>query len=128
MIWSSTVLPWTGETKIHYLSDSYHPAVLRFLKRTIDAAHDRGIKASVCGELAGDPSATAMLIGLGLDEFSMNAPSIPKIKEIIRGTSLKSCIKLACEALRGRTVADVRATINAWMAENFPKYKSTQNG
>jgi len=117
-----------GNEKIHYLSDSYHPAVLRFLKRTIDAAHDRGIKASVCGELAGDPSATAMLIGLGLDEFSMNAPSIPKIKEIIRGTSLKSCIKLACEALRGRTVADVRATINAWMAENFPKYKSTQNG
>jgi len=120
-----------GNEKIHYLNDSHHPAVLRLIKRAIDAAHDKGIKASVCGELAGDPTATAILIGLGLDEFSMNAPSIPKIKEIIRGTSLKSCVALAAEAMRRRTSAEVRESVSAWMAKNFPKYEEqlrTANG
>ena len=110
-----------GNEKVHYLGDSHHPAVLRLIKRAIDAAHERGIKACVCGELAGDPAATAILLGLGLDEFSMNAPSIPRIKEIIRGTSLKSCKALAHEVMRGRTVADVRATVNAWMTKNWPR-------
>ena len=109
-----------GNEKVHYLSDSHHPAVLRLLKRTIDAAHENGIKAAVCGELAGDLSATAILLGLGLDEFSMNAPSIPRIKEIIRGTSLESCRALAAKALQGRSVAEVRDSVNTWMAENFP--------
>jgi len=113
-----------GNEKVHYLSDSHHPAVLRLLKQTIDAAHEKGIKACVCGEFAGDPLATAILLGLGLDEFSMNAPSIPKIKEIIRGTSLESCKALAAEVMRGRTVAEVRASVNAWMAKNFPNHES----
>jgi len=115
-----------GNEKVHYLSDSHHPAVLRLIKRTIDAAHERGIKACVCGELAGDPLATAILLGLGLDEFSMNAPSIPKIKEIIRGTDLESCRKLAAETLRGHSVAEVRASVNAWMSENFPGHESLE--
>jgi len=110
-----------GNDKVHYLSDSHQPAVLRLLKRTIDAAHENGIKTSVCGELAGDVSATAILVGLGLDEFSMNAASIPRVKEIIRGTTLESCKALAAKALRGRSVAEVRACVNAWTAENFPQ-------
>ena len=114
-----------GNEKVHYLSDSHHPAVLRLIKQTIDVAHKRGIKASVCGELAGDPSATAILLGLGLEQFSMNAPSIPRIKEIIRGTSFESCKALAAKALQGRSVAEVRAVVNAWMAENFPGCEST---
>ena len=113
-----------GNEKVHYLSDAHHPAVLRLIKRTIDAAHERGIKASVCGELAGDPLATAILLGLGLDEFSMNAPSIPKIKEIVRGVSLESCRALAAEAMRGRSVAEVRGSVSAWMARNFPGHES----
>jgi len=109
-----------GNEKVHYLGDSHHPAVLRLIKQTIDLAHKGGIKASVCGELAGDPSATAILLGLGLDQFSMSAPSIPGIKEIVRGTSLESCRALAAKALQGRSIAEVRAVVNAWMAENFP--------
>jgi phosphotransferase system enzyme I (PtsI) len=62
-----------GNERVGYLSDPHHPAVLRFIKRTIDAAHEKGIKAAMCGELAGDPSAAALLVGLGLDELSMTA-------------------------------------------------------
>jgi len=107
-----------GNEKVGYLGESHHPAVLRFLKQIIDAAHARGIKAAMCGELAGDPSATAILLGLGLDEFSMTASSIPQIKGIIRGTNIESCRKLAAKALNGRSIAEVRALVQAWMEEN----------
>ncbi|MCL2127759.1 MAG: phosphoenolpyruvate--protein phosphotransferase, partial [Treponema sp.] len=109
-----------GNEKVSYLGESFHPAVLRFIKQAIDAAHEKGIKAAMCGELAADPSATALLVGLGLDEFSMTASSIPLIKKIIRGASLESCTALAAEALQGRSVAAVRASVNAWMAANAP--------
>jgi phosphotransferase system enzyme I (PtsI) len=109
-----------GNEKVSYLGEPLHPAVLRFLQRTIDAAHARGIKAAMCGELAGDPSATAVLLGLGLDEFSMAVSSIPLIKKIIRGTSMESCKTLATEALKGRSIAEIRALVDAWTAENAP--------
>jgi phosphotransferase system enzyme I (PtsI) len=106
-----------GNEKINYLGDPCHPAVLRFLKRTIDAAHEKGIKVAMCGELAGDPAATTLLLGLGLDEFSMTASSIPQIKEIIRGTSLESCKQLTALALNGRSIKEVRAAIQAVPAQ-----------
>jgi len=112
-----------GNEKVGYLGESHHPAVLRFLKRIINAAHAQGIKAAMCGELAGDPSATAILLGLGLDEFSMTASSIPRIKEIIRATSYESCVKLAAKALNRRSISEVRALVQEWMEENAPSTK-----
>jgi phosphotransferase system enzyme I (PtsI) len=114
-----------GNERVNYLSDFHHPAVLRFLKQTIDAAHEKGIKAAMCGELAGDPAATAILAGLGLDEFSMTSSSIPLIKQIIRGVSLEACKALAGEVLRARSIAEVRAEAQEWMAVNAP---SAQHG
>jgi phosphotransferase system enzyme I (PtsI) len=113
-----TVAVDRGNEKVSYLGEPYHPAVLRFLKTTIDAAHNRGIKAAMCGELAGDPSATAILLGLGLDEFSMTASSIPLIKRIIRGNSIKSCRVLADECMRGRSITEVRSSMQKWIADN----------
>jgi phosphotransferase system enzyme I (PtsI) len=113
-----------GNEKVNYLGESHHPAVLRFLKRIIDAAHEKGIKAAMCGELAGDPSATAILVGLGLDEFSMSASSIPLIKQIIRSVSFESCKALALECLRGRSIAEVRAAVQDWMADKVPAGKN----
>jgi phosphotransferase system enzyme I (PtsI) len=115
-----TVAVDRGNEKVSYLGEPYHPAVLRFLKTTIDAAHKQGIKAAMCGELAGDPSATAILLGLGLDEFSMTASSIPQIKRIIRNTSIASCRVLADECLRGRSITEVRATVHKWTADKAP--------
>jgi phosphotransferase system enzyme I (PtsI) len=102
------------------LGEPGHPAILRFLKLTIDAAHKKGISAAMCGELAGDARSTAVLTGMGLDEFSMSASSIPLIKKIVRGTTLKSCQDLAEKVLRGASIKENDDTVQAWMSENFP--------
>lgn len=97
--------------KISYLADPFHPALLRLIKQTIDAAHKQGIKAAMCGELAGDPEATALLLGLGLDEFSMTASSIPHVKKIIRNTSLESCQKMAANVMKAQSIAQAHKVI-----------------
>jgi phosphotransferase system enzyme I (PtsI) len=109
-----------GNEKVGYLGEACHPAVLRLLKRTIDAAHEKGIKAAMCGELAGDPFAAAFLLGMGLDEFSMSAASIPVVKRIIRSTTLESCRALAERTLQARSIAAVKSEVDEWMAHNAP--------
>ena len=69
--------------KISYLYNPMHPAVLRLIKMTIDAAHKEGKFCGMCGEMAGDERATAKLVEMGLDEFSMSASSILGAKKII---------------------------------------------
>ncbi|MCL2879279.1 MAG: phosphoenolpyruvate--protein phosphotransferase [Treponema sp.] len=110
-----------GNEKVGYLGDPSHPAVLRFIKNTIDAAHNQGIKAAMCGELAGDPWAAALLLGLGLDEFSMAASSIPIVKYIIRNTSMEICRNIAQECMRERTIGGVKAVIRKWMSRTSAK-------
>jgi phosphotransferase system enzyme I (PtsI) len=109
-----------GNERVNYLAQPSHPAVLRLLKNSIDAAHARGIEAAMCGELAGDPFFTALLLGLGLDEFSMTSSSIPLVKRVVRGVSLENCRTLAAEALKCRSTQQVSSLIEAWMAEYFP--------
>jgi phosphotransferase system enzyme I (PtsI) len=109
-----------GNERVNYLAQPFHPAVLRFIKNTIDAAHRKGIKAAMCGELAGDPAATALLLGLGLDEFSMAAPAIPLVKEIIRGADQESCRVLAERTLACGSYRQAVELVSAWMAEHFP--------
>ncbi len=69
--------------QIKDLYDPYHPAVLRLIRYVIEQGHLQGIPVGMCGELAGDPQATSLLLGMGLREFSMNAPVIPAIKDIL---------------------------------------------
>ena len=72
---------------VAHLYSPMHPAILRLLKTIIDSAHAAGKNVGMCGEMAGDPAYTAVLLGLGLDEFSMSAVQIPKVKKIIRNIS-----------------------------------------
>jgi len=106
-----------GNEKVNYLAQPTHPAVLRFLKQTIDAAHKRGISAAMCGELAGESSVTPLLLGMGLDEFSMIALSIPRIKQIIRGVRFADCEKLAASALACSSYREVDELLKSWRAE-----------
>ncbi|MDR0590157.1 MAG: phosphoenolpyruvate--protein phosphotransferase [Spirochaetaceae bacterium] len=117
-----------GNEKVNYLAQPTHPAVLRLLKNTIDAAHKRGIKAAMCGELAGDPAATALLLGLGLDEFSMTASSIPQVKRIIRGANQESCRNLTAKALNCYSYSQVSALVDEWMAQSFPDDSVSEAG
>ncbi|MFV9568555.1 phosphoenolpyruvate--protein phosphotransferase [Thermoanaerobacter mathranii] len=77
----------------------FNPAVLRLIKFVIDAAHKEGRFAAMCGEMAGDPLATVILLGLGLDEFSMSATSIPKVKNIIRNIEYEKAKEIAEKVL-----------------------------
>jgi phosphotransferase system enzyme I (PtsI) len=97
--------------QVGYLSQPFHPAVLRLIKKTIDEAHIAGINVAMCGELAGNPKATAVLLGLGLDEFSMSASQIPLVKQIIRGANIEKCRALAKKILTCKTVKDVDAVM-----------------
>src|SRR3989338_6640487 len=85
--------------KVAYLYEPTHPAVLRLIKNIIDAAHKAGIWVGMCGEMSGEPSLVLILLGLGLDEFSMPASVIPEVKYIIRSITLKQAQRIAKEAL-----------------------------
>ncbi|NTV29231.1 MAG: phosphoenolpyruvate--protein phosphotransferase [Candidatus Omnitrophica bacterium] len=84
-----------------------HPAVLRLIRRTINAAHDAGIRVGVCGEMASDPTLAVILLGLGLDSFSMSPTSIPQIKRAIRSMKFSDMEELARQALKLSTGQEV---------------------
>ncbi|MGH8246509.1 MAG: phosphoenolpyruvate--protein phosphotransferase [Gammaproteobacteria bacterium] len=100
-----------GNPAVAYLSDSLHPSVLRLVDMVIRAAHAAGLWAGMCGEMAGDPAAIPVLLGLGLDEFSMGVAAVPAAKALIRVWSLSDAETLAREALVQRSAADVRALV-----------------
>ena len=88
--------------------DGLHPAVLRLISKTIEGAHKHGKWAGICGELGSDPYAVPILIGLGIDELSMNVPSVPLVKAQIRGLKVSELQNLAQEALECATAREVR--------------------
>ena len=73
-----------GNSRVAAIANPFDPAVLRAIKHTADAVHAAGGKVGMCGEMAGDPAATALLLGLGIDELSMSTPRIPEVKAVIR--------------------------------------------
>ncbi|MDR0568860.1 MAG: phosphoenolpyruvate--protein phosphotransferase [Spirochaetaceae bacterium] len=110
-----------GNEKVGYLAQPSHPAIIRLLKQIVDQAHQKGITAALCGELAGDPSSAALLLGLGVDEFSMTANCIPKVKQIIRKADLSGCRTLAQEALHCTSYRQVTRLRENWMSCHFPE-------
>ncbi len=89
-----------GNEKVAYLHEPFHPAVLRLVKNVIDAGHAAGIPVSMCGEMASDPFAAVVLLGLGLDEFSMSAVAVPDVKRTIRSVSIADARAVAAEVLK----------------------------
>lgn len=96
-----------GNPLIAPLYNPLSPAVLQLIKQIIDAAHQFGKSVCVCGELAGDTQATLLLLGLGLDKFSVSARAIPHIKKVIRSVHLAAAQQLAQQALLQPTAADI---------------------
>jgi phosphotransferase system enzyme I (PtsI) len=97
--------------KIAYLYEPTHPAVLRLIRNIIDAGHSKGIWVGMCGEMAGEPRFAPLLLGLGLDEFSVPTTSILKIKKIIRSVIYDDTKELADEALRLSTAKEVEELV-----------------
>ncbi|MCT4585643.1 MAG: phosphoenolpyruvate--protein phosphotransferase [Peptostreptococcaceae bacterium] len=94
--------------KISSLYNPLHPAILKLVKMVIDASHKEGIFTGMCGEMASTPESTLILLGMGLDEFSMNAPSIQAVKKVIRSTSMKEAKEIAKKALTLDTAKEVQ--------------------
>jgi phosphocarrier protein FPr len=100
-----------GNEHVAALTDPLHPAVLRLIAFAADAARARDAWVGVCGELAGEPSASALLLGLGVRELSMSAPAIAPVKDAVRATRLADAERLTAEALAAPDADAVRALL-----------------
>ena len=106
-----------GNELISHLYNPMSPSVLGLIKQVIDASHAEGKWTGMCGELAGDERATLLLLGMGLDEFSMSAISVPHIKKLVRHVSYQEAKALADEALQKPISAEIEQLIQAFLAE-----------
>ena len=105
--------------KIAYLYEPAHPAVLRLVKQVIDMGHAAGVWVGMCGEMAGDPKLALILLGLGLDSFSTSPVNIPEMKRVIRSVKLSEAKRIAEEALRLSTGAEVERFIEESLKKIF---------
>ena len=106
-----------GNELISHLYNPMSPSVLSLIKQVIDASHAEGKWTGMCGELAGDERATVLLLGMGLDEFSMSAISVPQIKKLIRNVNYQDAKLLAEKALQQPTAAEIERLVIDCLAE-----------
>ena len=109
--------------KIEKLFNDSHPAILKLIEYTLKAGSKYGKEVSLCGELAGNPYAVALLIGMGIRVLSVNAAFIPKIKKIIRSVSLEECQEIARAASRSLTANEITEMNQKFFKSKFGKYK-----
>jgi len=103
--------------KVGYLYDHLHPAIIRLVKTVIEASHREGKWTGMCGGMAGDPLAAPLLIGLGLDEWSMVAGAIKKVKQVISQVNREECQELLGKVLELSTTEDVRKKLKDFQKE-----------
>jgi len=106
--------------RVTYLYEPLHPAVLRLIRRIVDQAHEANIRVAMCGEMAGDPLCCLILLGMQLDELSMNHLAIPRIKRIIQQSTLSEAMNLLKQAMSYNNAGDVRAYVQDYMSDRFP--------
>lgn len=97
-----------NNTYVANMFDSLHPAVIMAIQLVVDGAHAQGKKVSVCGEMAGDPAAIILLLGLGIDVLSMNAHSLPRVKWIIRNFTMTRAKQLLEEVKNFHQASEIR--------------------
>ena len=113
----------TNEMLTH-LYQSFHPAVLHLIKQTIEAGHKSSIKVGICGELASDPYAVLLLVGMGIDELSTNYLSTAAVKQIVRNIDSGKAREIAGAACRKKTAAEVEELVRDKVQRHFPELVS----
>lgn len=114
-----------GNEHVAYLYEPLHPAILRALHQTCEAARQAGIEVSMCGEMAGEPLYALILVGLGFSELSMNAPSIPRVKRILRQVRRDEGTALVEKVLQFPTANEITRYLEEEMARRFPEIFGT---
>jgi len=109
-----------GNDTVSDLYQEFNPAVVRFLRRIIERGKKKGVWIGMCGEMAGDPLATILLLGLGLDEFSVVPNRLPEIKKIIRSVKYTDAQKVAKQVLTLKTEDEVEELLKSMMKKKFP--------
>jgi len=117
----------TNEQTAH-LYEPGHPAILKLIKSVIDAGHKNKIPVSLCGEMSGEPALALLLLGFGLDEFSMPPSSILQIKELVRNVTFKDAQKLAVKASALSTGAEVEEYSRMKLKKLVPHIMSAESG
>ena len=107
--------------RIAHLYEPTHPAILRLIKMVVDAAHDAGIWAGVCGEMASEVSLTPLLLGLGVDELSAGATLVPRVKRAVQSLDMEVCRQLADGALKMSSPTALLAQCEAVAREYYPE-------
>jgi len=110
-----------GNENVSYLYEPLHPGILRLVKGVIDAGKRAGIPVEMCGEMASDPIYAIVLLGLGLEIFSMNPSSIPIIKNVVRSVRYKDCRRIAEIALQKKTAQEIEEFVIESVAMRFPE-------
>jgi len=106
---------------VTHLYEPLHPAILRLVKQMVKAAHNAGIKVAMCGEMAGEPLYVPILVGLELDELSMNVFSIFGVKKILRAYTLRECTELVDASLQLSTPEEIEGLVRDSLKRKFPE-------
>ena len=106
---------------VSYLYEPLHPAILRIIRNVVQTAHQAEIPVAICGEMAGEPAYALILLGMGLDEFSMTPTSIPKIKRILRMSRFEEAVGLVEHVFQFSTASEIESYVRNWMVEHYPK-------
>ena len=114
-----TVAVERGNEKISKLYTKYHPAIIKLIKKAIDGAHSANIICGMCGEAAGDPTFIPLLVGLGLDEFSMNSNNILRARRTINNLDKETCVKLSEEILQMASAEEVENKLKAVAIQTY---------
>ena len=117
-----------GNVHLAHLYEPFHPGVLRLIKRTVDVAHDNQIWVGLCGEMAGDPLAAGLLVGLGVDELSTSAYRVPEIKIVIRSVTYAQARDIVDQCLRLPTASDIKKLLLGKLKRRLPKPVLTFGG
>ncbi len=110
-----------GNENVAHMYDPFHPAVLRMIKHTVDAAHTAGIEVALCGEMAGDLVYVPVLLGLGLDELSMRPKAIPRVKQLIRCSEARQLTELGEKVLQYGAGRETRNYLSEYLPGRYPK-------
>lgn len=104
---------------VSYLYEPLHPAVLRIIRWVVQSGHQAGIPVALCGEMAAEPAYAIVLLGLGLDELSMNPVSIPKVKKVLRMSRFEESRSLVEQLFQFATASEIERFVRKWIAKRF---------